>query len=109
MSTAEERLRMAKSIIDFEARRDAKGRLQVYKLPAGDGGGTYEVAGINDRYHPVEAAHLAQLVKAGPILSRAGQRSLRSNPICATPALIAGHVAPPVFFSVPSVSATAAP
>ena len=56
---------MAKSIIDFEARRDAKGRLQVYKLPAGDGGGTYEVAGINDRYHPVEAAHLAQLVKAG--------------------------------------------
>jgi lysozyme family protein len=65
VSTAEERLRMAKSIIDFEARRDAKGHLQVYKLPAGDGGGTYEVAGINDRYHPAEAAHLAELVKAG--------------------------------------------
>ena len=56
---------MAKSIIDFEARRDAKGHLQVYKLPKEDGGGTYEVAGINDRYHPHEAAHLAALVKAG--------------------------------------------
>jgi lysozyme family protein len=65
VSTAEQRLRMAKSIIDFEARRDAKGRLQVYKLPKEDGGGTYEVAGINDRYHPHEAAHLAALVRAG--------------------------------------------
>ena len=50
---------MAKAIVDFEARRDARGRLAVYRLPAGDGGGSYEVAGINDRYHPTEAAHLA--------------------------------------------------
>jgi peptidoglycan hydrolase-like protein with peptidoglycan-binding domain len=56
---------MAKAILDFEARRDNRGRLQIYKLPPGDGGGTYEVAGINDRYHPVEAAHLAALIKAG--------------------------------------------
>src|SRR5574341_413410 len=65
MSTTEQRARMARAIVDFEARRDAQGRLAVYALPAGDGGGSYEVAGINDRYHPAEAAHLAQLIRAG--------------------------------------------
>jgi hypothetical protein len=65
VSTADERLRMAESIVNFEARRDAQGRLRIYKLPAGDGGGTYEVAGINDRYHPTEAAQLAALINAG--------------------------------------------
>lgn len=59
------RRRMAKAIVDFEARRDNQGRLAVYQLPAGDGGGTYEVAGINDRYHPTEAAHLAALIRQG--------------------------------------------
>lgn len=59
------RRRMAKAIVDFEARRDSQGRLEVYQLPAGDGGGTYEVAGINDRYHPTEAAHLAGLIGQG--------------------------------------------
>jgi len=39
---------MAKSIVDFEVRRDAQGHLRVYNLPAGDGGRHYEVAGIND-------------------------------------------------------------
>jgi peptidoglycan hydrolase-like protein with peptidoglycan-binding domain len=65
MSTLEERLKIAGSILDFEARRDRQGRLQIYKLPAGDGGGSYEVAGINERYHPEEASHLAQLIEAG--------------------------------------------
>jgi peptidoglycan hydrolase-like protein with peptidoglycan-binding domain len=65
VSTADERLRMAESIVNFEARRDAQGHLRIYKLPAGDGGGTYEVAGINDRYHPTEAAQLAALINAG--------------------------------------------
>jgi len=41
---------MAKNIIDFEARRDGKGHLAVYNLPSNDGGGRYEVAGINERY-----------------------------------------------------------
>lgn len=59
------RRRMAKAIIDFEARRDAKGRLMVYQLPAGDGGGTYEVAGINDGFHPKEAAALAAMIRTG--------------------------------------------
>lgn len=63
--TSDLRRRMAAAIVAFEARRDSDGRLVVYQLPAGDGGGTYEVAGINDRYHPQDAAHLAALVRAG--------------------------------------------
>jgi predicted chitinase len=37
----------------------------VYKLPSGDGGGTYEVAGINDRYHPKAAAQLKAMIQRG--------------------------------------------
>jgi lysozyme family protein len=62
--TRDMRRRMAKAIIDFEARR-VNGRLAVYRLPSNDGGGTYEVAGINDRYHPQQAAKLKALVDAG--------------------------------------------
>ena len=64
-ATAGQRLRMAATIVDFEARRDGQGRLAVYPLPFGDGGGTYEVAGINDRYHPAEAAKLKTLIEQG--------------------------------------------
>jgi len=42
----------AKTTVNWEGRRDKKGNLSVYALPAGDMGGDYEVAGINDRYHP---------------------------------------------------------
>lgn len=56
---------MARWILNVEARRDAKGQLKIYRLPKGDGGGTYEVAGLNDRYHPEAAAHAAALIKAG--------------------------------------------
>lgn len=59
------RVRMGKAIINFEARRDAQGRLAVFMLHPEDGGGTYEVAGINDRYHPVEAAKLKAMIEAG--------------------------------------------
>ena len=38
--------------VNWEGRRDASGNLSVYKLPAGDMGGNFEIAGINDRYHP---------------------------------------------------------
>lgn len=58
------RRRMARAIVDFEARR-VNGKLAVYRLPSNDGGGTYEVAGINDRYHPQQAAKLKALVEAG--------------------------------------------
>ena len=64
MSTAEERLRMAASIVDFEARRDKQGRLQIYKLPPEDGGGIpgfYELLeAIADPAHP-NHAHLKEL------------------------------------------------
>jgi hypothetical protein len=42
----------AMQTVDWEARRDKRGNLSVYALPSGDLGGNYEVAGINDRYHP---------------------------------------------------------
>ena len=42
----------AMKTVDFEARKDAQGYPAVYRLPSGDQGGSYEVAGINDRYHP---------------------------------------------------------
>ncbi len=61
---AELRKRMAESIVKFEGRRDAQGHLWVYILPAG-GGGRYEGAEINDRYHPREAAKLRELIDAG--------------------------------------------
>lgn len=52
-------------IIGNEARRDKQGNLSIYKLPAGDGGGTHEIAGINNGSHPAEYAKLETLVKAG--------------------------------------------
>lgn len=56
---------MAQTIVNNEARRDADGRIRVYKLPSNDGGGNYEVAGINQRYHPTEAAALRDMVNNG--------------------------------------------
>jgi hypothetical protein len=46
---------MAAAILNFESRRDCKGHLMVYILPAGDGGGRYEVGGINERYNKAVA------------------------------------------------------
>jgi len=47
--------------VNMEARRDKTGNVAVYKLPSGDMGGSYEVAGINDKFHPGEASRLANL------------------------------------------------
>ncbi|MGB0411373.1 MAG: putative peptidoglycan-binding domain-containing protein [Pikeienuella sp.] len=58
-------LEMVQHIVDFEARRDENGKIVVYNLPVGDGGGLYEVAGINERYHPAAAARLRDLIDAG--------------------------------------------
>lgn len=62
-STQAERLEMVDFILRSEARRDKQGRLRVYKLPKADGGGTFEIAGINDRYHPKQANHLKNLIE----------------------------------------------
>ena len=64
-ASAEQRRRMAQFIVDYEARRDSNGHIGVYMLPDGDGGGSYEVAGINERYHPDEAAQAAGLIREG--------------------------------------------
>lgn len=45
-------MRAGLAIVDLEARRNDKGYPILYKLPANDGGGAYEIAGINSRYHP---------------------------------------------------------
>lgn len=65
MTRTERRLRMAKSILDFEARRDKHGRLMVYQPLPGDGGGRYEVAGINEKYNKTMCDRLVGLVNAG--------------------------------------------
>lgn len=59
------RLEMVQFIVDYEARRDAEGNVIVYWLPRGDGGGRFEVAGINERYHREEARRLRRIIEAG--------------------------------------------
>ena len=55
----------ARKIVDYEARRDANGHIKVYHLPSGDGGGSREVAGINDRYHPEALDRIELLLAEG--------------------------------------------
>lgn len=50
-------------IVDVEARRSRSGRIQIYNIPSGDGGGRYEVAGINSRYHPEEVEKLVRMIQ----------------------------------------------
>jgi len=64
MSTQAQRQQMGAFILNVEARRKS-GKLAVYQLPAADGGGSFEVAGINDRYHPQMARRLAKLIADG--------------------------------------------
>src|SRR5260370_1887256 len=60
---AKHRQEMGMAIVELEGRY-RNGKLQVYTLPVGDGGGAYEVAGINDRYHPVMAPKLKKLIES---------------------------------------------
>lgn len=55
----------ARIILGYEARRDEKGRVRLYRLPASDGGGKWEYAGINERYHPHALARICSLMAAG--------------------------------------------
>lgn len=56
---------MYKALMGNEARRDKAGRIAVYYPSAADGGGAYEVAGINQKYHPKMAAKLKGMVESG--------------------------------------------
>ncbi len=60
----DQRMRMAALIVGFEARR-VNGKLAIYEPPGNDGGGKFEVAGINVRYHPDEAWTLRNLIEDG--------------------------------------------
>lgn len=64
-NSSDRRTRMARRIIGYEARRDGNGNIRVYSLPANDGGGSKEYAGINEKYHPQQLALLEELVRAG--------------------------------------------
>lgn len=65
MTATEQRQEMGFAIVrEFEGRY-RNGKLTVYMLPAGDGGGAFEVAGINDRYHATKANILRQLIESG--------------------------------------------
>ena len=55
---------MGREIVRFEGRYKDK-KLQIYYLPVGDGGGAFEIAGINDRYHPEKASELRDLIEQG--------------------------------------------
>jgi hypothetical protein len=55
---------MSLEIVRFEGRYK-DGKLQIYTLPPGDGGGRWECAGINERYHPEELNKLKGLIDAG--------------------------------------------
>lgn len=54
--------------VKWESRTDSSGNPVVYKLPSGDMGGSLEISGINDRYHPEAFRAIAQL----PAEQRAG-------------------------------------
>jgi hypothetical protein len=59
---------LTEKIIGWEAssaRRDKDGNLKVYPLPEGDGGGSFEVAGINERFHGPVARKLKSLIESG--------------------------------------------
>jgi hypothetical protein len=64
-ATKEQRSKIGHQILNWEARRDSKGHIAVYQLPAEDGGGSYEVGGINEKYNPDMARKLKDLVNAG--------------------------------------------
>jgi len=61
---AKHRLEMGRAIVEFEGRYK-EGKLTVYNLPPGDGGGAFEIAGINERYHREMASQLKQLIESG--------------------------------------------
>lgn len=53
--------RMMGFIVDDEARRDERGRLEVYTATDG----SFEIAGINERYHPLQYRAIRAMLKRG--------------------------------------------
>lgn len=65
MASIPKKISTGQQIVNWEGRRDKNGNLTIYNLPSNDGGGRYEVAGINEKYDPKKAAELAILIKSG--------------------------------------------
>ena len=57
--------KIAEFIYSGEAEFDHAGHLKVYRLPHWDGGGTFEVAGINDKYNHDTAFTLVAMIEKG--------------------------------------------
>lgn len=55
------RERMARTIVAYEARRDALGHLAIYTATDG----SREIAGVNETSHPAESKRLQDLIRAG--------------------------------------------
>jgi lysozyme family protein len=85
MALTEKQLAMGHAIVEMEGRFE-DGKLQVYKLPIGDGGGSFEVAGINERYHGAKAKELRQMINSDKHEeahhSAAAYIAEYTNPIC---------------------------
>jgi hypothetical protein len=58
------RLEMGQAIVRFEARY-CGGNLQIYNLPKGEGGSSFEVAGVNERYRCEKCSELRTLINCG--------------------------------------------
>lgn len=57
--------KLANFIYLRERRLDDNGNLKVYRLPAGDGGGRFEVAGITERFDSAVVHKLVDLIGKG--------------------------------------------
>lgn len=62
VGTSEKQLAL---MCSFIMQSESNGSLAVHKLPAGDGGGEYEVAGLNQRDDNAELQHVIALMKEG--------------------------------------------
>lgn len=83
------RMKIATQIVQWEGRYNSKGELQVYKLPPNDGGGRYEVAGLNEKYNPDVVDKLVALVGAKKF---AEAEALAAESIAKDTDRIAGYV-----------------
>jgi hypothetical protein len=65
MSTPEQRIRMAKPDRRFRGPPRQEGTSPGLQASAWDGGGRYEVVGINEKYNKEVCDHLVELIEAG--------------------------------------------
>lgn len=67
--TPTQRIEVAQWIVNAEARRDRQGNVRIFKLKPADGGGRFEYAGINDKYHPEALEQIRGMLATGRVAS----------------------------------------